>query len=427
LKFQWPVQHRRVWSVGTVLLGTAALVWGITLAIEAGIHQQIGQDFHVFWQAGRNFAGGAPLYHDYLPGARQFKYPPFAAFVFQLLALFPLPTAAVLFSLLNLILWGAAVHLTRDIINRTLPRRNAGLLPLLLAVALSARFFLDNLHHVQVNALILVLVLLGVQAFLRGKDLQASAYIVAATAIKITPIFFVAWLVARGRRPAWVAVGAGVALAIALPLVFRGPALGLAELKEYYHSFLETHQHADVSSYTAGQNLAALVGRMTSHAGTQQVNSYAYVKLPRAVAHLVYQLTWGAVLLVFLGALLHLAIRRAPVSPFEVSMVFLASLLLSPITFTTHLVSLIFVFYTFLSIPFTTLSPRKRALGGLLGMGIAASGLSGRDIVGANLYHGAAGYSIMAWTMLLLLGVMVALSSRASLGQQAEEIPCLTP
>ena len=39
-----------------------------------------------------------------------------------------------------------------------------------------------------------VLVLLGIQAYLQGRDRWAAASIVAATAIKLTPIFFVAWL-----------------------------------------------------------------------------------------------------------------------------------------------------------------------------------------------------------------------------------------
>ena len=76
------------WSAGTVLLVAGALAVAVTLSIAQGLQQRVGQDFHVFWQAGRNFASGDPLYHGYLPGARPFKYPPFAAMVFQLLAPF---------------------------------------------------------------------------------------------------------------------------------------------------------------------------------------------------------------------------------------------------------------------------------------------------------------------------------------------------
>jgi hypothetical protein len=93
----------------------------LALCVIQGRHQHVGQDFHVFWQAGRNLATGHPLYHDSLPGARPLKYPPFAALVFQPLALFPLRVAAALFSLLNLVLWVVAVRLTWEILECSLP------------------------------------------------------------------------------------------------------------------------------------------------------------------------------------------------------------------------------------------------------------------------------------------------------------------
>ena len=247
------------WSARTALLVAAAVAIGIALSRPVGLHQRVGQDFHVFWQAGRNFASGHPLYHDSLPGARPLKYPPFAAMVFLLLAPFPLHVAGALFSFLNLVLWATAVYLTREIVASSFPNRNSSLVPLVLAVLFTAQFFLDNFHHAQVNGLVLVLVLLGIHAFLRGKDVRAAAYIVAATAIKIIPIFFVAWLVIRGRRRAALAVPALALACVLVPVVIRGPATGTAELVEYYHTFLEGHQHGEVEYFTAGQNLAGLV------------------------------------------------------------------------------------------------------------------------------------------------------------------------
>src|SRR6476646_6799288 len=96
------------WGWRGPLLWVAGLAIALALAIPVGLHQHLGEDFHVFWQAGRNFATGAPLYHDSLPGARPLKYPPFAAMVFSPLALFPLPVAGVVMSVLNLALWVAA-------------------------------------------------------------------------------------------------------------------------------------------------------------------------------------------------------------------------------------------------------------------------------------------------------------------------------
>src|SRR5207244_4127768 len=157
------------------------------IAIDRGKGQAVGGDFHVFWQAGRNFASGAPLYHSDLPGARRYIYPPFAAMVFQLLAVFPLSIAAEILSFVNLLLLGVAIALTKRIIEQTLPDRATGPLPLVLGVALSLVFFLDNFSHVQINEVIFVLALLGVDAHVRGWEVRSSASFVLGSASTWTP------------------------------------------------------------------------------------------------------------------------------------------------------------------------------------------------------------------------------------------------
>jgi alpha-1,2-mannosyltransferase len=407
-----PSSRRR--SARTVLLVVCALTLAVPLSIEQGLRQQVGHDFHVFWQAGYNFATGQPLYHGYPPGSRAFKYPPFAALVFQPLAVFPLRVAGALFSLLNLVLWVVAVYLTREIVARTFPERNSSVLPLVLAVVFTAQFFLDNFHHAQMNGMIFVLVLLGIQAYLHERDLRAAAYLVVATAIKITPIFFIAWLVVRGRRRAALAVPALALACVLLPLLVRGPATGAAELVEYYHFFLERHQRGEISQYTADQNLAAFVNRMTRQQADAKHASHIYLPTSERTAQLTYRVLWAAVLLIFLAKLALLRIRRAPLSAFELSMVFLTGLLLSPITFIAHLVSLLFVYYTFLSVRWDRLSSTGRVAGVLLLVAMAVSGLSGRDLAGGAVYEAVGGYSVFVWTMLLMFVAAVALAGRES-------------
>jgi alpha-1,2-mannosyltransferase len=366
----------------------------------------------VFWQAGRNFATGHPLYHDYVPGARPLKYPPFAAMVFVPLGLLSLQVAGTLFSLLNLALWIAAVYLTRSILARTFPGRNPTIWPVVLGVVLSAQFFLDNFHHAQMNEVIFVLVLLGVDAYLRELDLRAAGYIVAATAIKITPIFFLAWLVIRGRSRAALPVPLLLLACVLVPMALRGPARGASELVEYYHSFLEGHQHGEISEYTGGQNLAAFVNRMMRPAENPRGVSYRYLSASEQTAQQTYHGLWLAVMLLFLGQLVSLRVQQKQLSAFEISGVFLAGLLLSPITFTTHLVSLLFVYTTFLTIRVSTLSPAERVVAVILGIGMLVTGISGRDVVGATIYYGVKGYSLMTWSMLLLFLAAIALTLR---------------
>jgi len=402
----------------TTALIAGAIVVALALAIEQGLDQRVGHDFHVFWQAGRNFSHGDALYHGYLPGAREFKYPPFAAFVFQPLAVLPLSVAATLFSLLNLALWVVAAFLTRDIVALTSSGRISTPVPLILALVLSAQFFLDNFHHVQMNAVILVLVLLGIRDYLQTKDLAAAGYIVTATAIKLIPIFFVAWLVIRGRRRAALAVPPLVAACVLVPLLVRGPAAGTADLVEYYHSFLSGHQHGEVASYTRGHNIASFVNRTMLQPESDSDVRRPSIAVSDGTAHRIYQVLWATVLLTFLGMLVVLRRRKAPVSAFELSVVFLACLLLSPITFTANLVFLLFVFCAFLSVRFGTLSYPGRLVAVLLGVAMAATGLSGKDLVGRTVNLFIKEYGIFVLTMLLLFVAGVVLAVRESRGSR---------
>jgi alpha-1,2-mannosyltransferase len=372
-----------------------------------GRQQHVGDDFAVFWQAGRSFAAGQPLYYDFPPGARQFKYPPFAAMLFVPLGLLSLPVAAILFSLLNLLLWVAAAYLTRRIIDCHFSTGRGRLVPFLLALAFSAQFWLDNFHHVQMNGVIFLLTLLGLDAYLRQQDRGAAGYLVAATAIKLTPVFFLAWLVIRGR-PRAVLGGAAFAVAcVAAPLLARGPTTGTSDLVDYYRSFLGPQQRAGLDNYAAGQNLAALVTRMTRPVRYSDGRSYQYVPTSEPAARLVYEGLWLLVFGAFILKLVWLRRRDAPLSALELSMTFLASLLLSPITFTHHLVSLLFVFYACLVAGTAALWPRHRTvvlvLAGLMGF----IGLAGRDLVGSSLYLSVRGYSLIAWMMLLLFAAVV--------------------
>jgi len=403
---------RRDWRLRLILVGLGLPV-ALLLSVPVGRRQHVGEDFHVFWQAGRNFATGHPLYHDSLPGARPLKYPPFAAMVFTPLALFPLPVAGVLMSLANLGLWVAGLWLTREILMRTGPPgrvRRA----VVLGFILSAQYFLDNFHHVQMNEVTLVLALLGIKAYLDGREAAAAAAFVVATAIKITPIFFVAWLMIRGRRRAVVAVVALGLACVVVPLLLRGPSRGVSELREYYHVFLEKHQHGEVASYTAGQNIAALVSRMTVAPEDSGGVSYRWAPTSNRTAELLYRGLWCAVLLLFLGRLVWLRRRQAPVTVVEPAMVFATALLLSPITFTTHLVPLLYIFAAVLSVPRGRLGLAARALGALIGTGMLVCGVSGRDVVGSALYLAVGGYSICAWTLLALFGLTLVWSGYTS-------------
>ena len=323
----WARDWRRLVGMGLLLTAT-----GIAAAQRAE-KQQIGTDFHVFWQAGYDFAHGLPLYQPQ-PGARTFKFPPFAAQVFQVLGVVPLRLAAGLFYVASVALAVVAARLTYRVVQRIEPEGQHTLVPLFLAFLCSAVFVLDNLVHVQVNQLTFVLCLLGIAAFVAGREAAGAGWLVAATAIKLTPLFFVIWAVIRGSRRALAGVVGFGALALALPIAQRGVSQGLLDLTTYYHSFVQQFASGFVVTNYRNQNLAAMIYRAVVPRASEDAWPYDYAYLPslQTAAPLIYRAFALTLLAIFLAHLIRLRAGHRPVGALEIAGVFLVSHLLSGIT-----------------------------------------------------------------------------------------------
>jgi hypothetical protein len=395
--------NRKYWLLALGIVAFLILV-GVAAA-ERASKQRIGTDFHVFWQAGYDFAHGLQMYHK-LPGARKFNYPPFAAQVFQIFSLFPLKTAAWLFYMASVGLVFVAARLSRDVIARLEHARRPGSMPLILAVVFSLNFILNNLNMVQVNLLIFVMCLLGARALAEQHDGAAAGWVVAATAIKLTPVFFVIWAAIRGTRRTWVAIAVAAALCLTLPILQRGWVQGLVDLRTYYQTFLQAFAGGVVIPDYTNQNLASLIYRAAVPLASNDPSyEYAYLPFLAGAAPVIYRVLAMATLMVFLGHLVGLRLGRRPFTALEISSVFLVSHLLSGITWKAHLVSFLFVAYAFFALNPEWMG-RSRPVLAVAWVGIAATGL-GRDVIGSRLHHYVGGYSLIVWVMLLLFGLSV--------------------
>ena len=400
------------------LAGGALLVACVVLSVVQTRSQRPGTDFHARWLAGRMFAAGAPLYGadarfaETTRWAEMPSYPPFAAMVFQLTAPFPLKTAAAAFYFFNLLLIPVAVVLTRRIFDALWPGRNRARWPLVAAVVLAAQFFLNNLNLVQVDAALFVLVLYGIAAYVEGKDVRAAGAFVVASAIKIVPVFFVAWLVLRGRRRAALAVLPFAVACVALPILQRGMSRGVQDFTGYHQTFLRAFLEGRVVATYTNQNLGAAVYRLTRPPPAPTDWDYRVIPVSQAAARTIYRAVAVLVLVAFGLNLVALRLRDAPLTVFELSTPFLVGHLLSGLTWKAHLVTLLFVFYAFLSLRLAELP------GGLRRFVVAAialmvvSGGTGRDLVGNTLHHDIGGYGLIVWTMLVLLVGAIVLSWR---------------
>ena len=386
------------------LIAVALLGVCVVLSVLEAKSQGPGTDFHARWLAGRWFWSGEPLY-IYLPGVREPTYPPFATMVFQIFALFPLKVAAGLFYFCNLVLIPVAVRLTTDVFDALWPQRPREWWRLALAIVFSAQFFLNNLNLVQVNLALCVLCLLGIRWYLAGHDVRGAAALVAATAIKLVPVFLVAWLVVRGRRRAALAVVPLGLACIALPVGQRGPARGAQDLADYYHTLLEGFGKGRVEQRYTNQNLSASVYRLTRAPTEPTERDYRVVATSESTARAVYRLAAVLVLAAFFGTIFWLRVRGAPLTVFELSAAFLIGHLLSAMTWKAHLVTLLFVNYAFLSL-------KPRGVTWVILALMAVVGVTGRDLVGDTLHHAMGGYGVIAWMMLLMFGASLWLSRK---------------
>ena len=107
----------------TVMISLVGFAIALALALPVGTAPACRQRLPRLLASGAKLRHGSAALPRFGAGARQLKYPPFAAMAFTPLALFSLPVAGVLVSLLNLGLWVLSAYLTRDIISRTFPDR----------------------------------------------------------------------------------------------------------------------------------------------------------------------------------------------------------------------------------------------------------------------------------------------------------------
>jgi hypothetical protein len=291
-----------------------------------------------------------------------------------------------------------------------------------LAIVVSLNFILNNLNLVQVNLLVFVMCLLGILAFVEKRELAAGGWIVAATALKLTPVFFVVWALIRGTRRMWAGIVAAGVLSLTLPMIQRGFAQGVVDLRSYYNTFLQAFAAGGVIPDYTNQNLAAMVYRAVVPTSSHDLPSYDYAYLPslEAAAPLIYRVLAVSILAVFLAHLIRLRIGSRPLTALEISSVFLASHLLSGITWKAHLVTFLFIAYSFLVLNPNQMGRGRRAAFALVCTGLVAIAL-GRDLIGSRLHHYVGGYSLIVWVMLLLFALSMAWSQRPAAEDRAME------
>jgi alpha-1,2-mannosyltransferase len=256
----WRSGHRRrrlglriAWLAGGCSAGLAAAG---ALAFATG--RQI--DLSVY------LTGGSHLLDDRLyqvtlaqPAHLYFTYPPFAAVLFWPLGVLPMRMAYLIWALINIVALYAVVHLSLRAALRTAPPRVTILASLILLIPF---YWLDPVHRTlmygQVNLALAALVLAdftGSLAF-RGRRLPHGVLVGIASAIKLTPLIFVLYLLITRRMRA-----AGAALAAFAACCAVAVALSPAASWSYWSRYVTDTSRIGSIYFIPDQSLHAAVDR----------------------------------------------------------------------------------------------------------------------------------------------------------------------
>lgn len=251
---------------------------------------------------------------------RAYAYPPLFALALQPLTGLRVVQAARLWMVLNAALWVASVLALMRYLG---VGPGAPLYWLTLCIAFRFEPARTTLALGQVNILVFVLVLAALAAEKAGRSAASGLALATASMLKLTPAFLVAYLLLRRRyrTVAWTAAGFLALLAAGCAAVGTGPHLTFfTEVLPWLGRGVRNAQN---------QSLTGLFLRLAGPRGPGGVPSWA-VYGARAV---------GLLLVALVGlALSRSRLRPASVAPCEVALCIVLVSLISPITWSHHLV-----------------------------------------------------------------------------------------
>ncbi len=256
----------------TLLLTFIILLSGLYFAGRSGANPHIySNDFNVYYFAAREIIEGRTPYDHSLGAWTPYLYLPLLAEVLVPLAWLPLPLAAYLWFLISAVSSLIAARMSALLAESELsaspasesrPSQKNRLNILLIALALITlvRFILDNFDYGQVNTVVTALVVAHLYFYATNKKPASMIAFALAATLKLTPLIFLGYHLARGR---WKFAVASAALFVALTTVSFAPFGSRADdaFTTFYKRTVQNEQGFNFA-YHGNQSLRAAIERI---------------------------------------------------------------------------------------------------------------------------------------------------------------------
>lgn len=295
----------------------------------------------LYSHAGRCLWQAQPLQQCVL----EFTYPPAFAFVMIPFIVLPVLAQTVIWYIISLACAVVCCMLSERIALRLFkgPWTERQIVWLrVLGVVLSLKFILAVYENQAYDLLILPFILLGILALIEKKDVGAGAALAIATAMKVTPLIFLPYLLVRRR---FIAAGVFVIVLIGVSFaqdLFFSP---LGSQHGYFVTWLRDIAAPGLFEQRATAKLAFWDGA-----------SIYNLSLRGALARMIYDTSYQVhfdtilrtsqiVFIALIGCLVLLSMRSKDLIPVEGCLLIIAMLVLSPMTSRSHFVNLILPYF----------------------------------------------------------------------------------
>lgn len=319
-------------------------------------------DFVAYYRAAERVVHG----ENPCVGSPPYIYPPFFACLLTPFTAVNIETAAFIWYMINLAFFIFSILICKALI---FGDKSPGdiwngipLLPKILFLAVACGALIDNISLLQVNVMLLFLVASALYLFRKEMPLSGGMLLGAAISIKIIPVLFIPYFLIKKRFKiaASVIIWSGI-FTIAVPLLFLGPgntrqalkiwtdevfinnAVSTPELKESKVMFNPVNQsimavgsrlliknNGDILHWKEDYGYPGFL--MNHHASMTLKSAFTFLRI------VVYALTAAT----FLFCLRRPGGKDIAALNGELSLIFLASLILDPLLRTPHFVFILF-------------------------------------------------------------------------------------